>query len=195
MTILNIRSLDPGIYIFEYLIYWPSPSKNGGSQDRQWVWLHYGTAYRALYTLLSCSNRATNKSVLKLQQCGQWDFFLDPQEWDPLPALLYSHTTTIGFFKDMGIVCWVVVLNIFLGNDPIWPITFNWPIHAWHSGFKFRRCNPTLRRMPRSYVKPLIPGTISSSAKSRGKNMPGGLVQGAWFQCDVLTLKHLAIDC
>ena len=41
----------------------------------------------------------------------------------------------------------------------------------------------------------LIPGFIKSSAKSRGKTLPAGLVQGAWFLCDLVALKHLAIDC
>ena len=80
--------------------------------------------------------------------------------------------------------------------------------HAWYSGIRF----PNTQAMPSTYAslirkvvsqacKPdmlnhgvLVPGTLASSAKSRGKTFPAGVIKGAWFFCNINALKHLAID-
>lgn len=77
--------------------------------------------------------------------------------------------------------------------------------HAWYSGLRI----PDNRAMPSTYATIirkvinqsqkldcglLVPGCIKSSAKSRGKTFPVGVVQGAGFLCDIKALKHLAID-
>ena len=80
--------------------------------------------------------------------------------------------------------------------------------HAWYSGIRF----PNTQAMPSTYAslirkvvsqagKPdmlnhgvLVPGTLASSAKSRGKTLPAGVIKGAWFLCNINALKHLAID-
>ena len=78
--------------------------------------------------------------------------------------------------------------------------------HLWYSGIRIPEVQPfpsayatIIRKVINQAQKLdcgfLVPGSISSAAKSRGKTLPAGFVQGAWFQCKDLALKHLAIDC
>ena len=78
--------------------------------------------------------------------------------------------------------------------------------HLWYSGVRIPEVQPhpsayatIIRKVINQAQKldcgSLTPGTINSGAKSRGKTLPAGFVQGAWFQCNELAMKHLAIDC